>query len=385
MTLKFLRGRPACTKKKYLEKPSWAKCPRSDPRGRHPRHAQGLNDVEWKISELLAAFSDMKNPYVGGIFAWSEIPSDEEAMETWDEGMQMLTFNTACSDLFIIVVLHNEPRTRQHPYRRLAAHGNLFAMHLPTGEKTDPFFVARDEARVRNWRLKTNRKQGWSDPEEKFRLRSWNGMAKKTKATFCETMQFRIVPLLEGKLKEAGGQPISIDERCKILEGCRPIISAIPVVRKDEECVLLKYQEYEGGKIRSHLASGTLFWHGPTRWMDGRIVPERKRPKRAPREMPKALAEHFRRLKELNRRADEFSERECLPEIRPILMRLDRRIASLPPPPATPDFAPKENLIEAPALIAPIPIGPRTPKEVAEMRRLRAAKKSINYEPDIGI
>ena len=385
MTPKFLRGRPGCTEEDYLGEPGWAKCPRSDPRGRHPGHAQGLNEIEWKIYERLIKLADTKNPCAGVILPWSEIQPDEVVMETWDDGMQMLLPGTAPSDRFTIVVLHNEPRTWRHPQRRTAAHGNIFTLHLATGEKMDPFFVPRDEARVRDWRLKINRKHGWSDPGEKFRLRPWNGIAKRMNATFQDTMRFKIVPLLEGKFKEAGGQPISIDERCQILEGCPPIISAIPVVRKDEECVLLKYQQYEGGKIRSHLASGTLFWHGPTRWMDGRIVPERKRPKRAPREMPKALAKHFRRLKELNRRADEFSERECLPEIRPILMRLDRRIASLAPPPAPPDFAPKENLIEAPALIAPIPIGPRTPEEVAEMRRLRAAKKSINYERDIDI
>jgi hypothetical protein len=382
MMPKFLRGQPGCTKRKYLGKRGWTKRPRSDPRGRHPRRIEGLNDIEWKIYELLVKLADTKNPCAGVIFPWSEIQPDEVAMETWDDAMQMLLPNTAPSDRFIIVVLHNEPRTCRHPEPRTAAHGNIFTLHLATGEKMDPYYVRRDEARVRDWRLKTNRKHGWSDPEEEFRLRPWNGIAKRTRASFRDKMQFSIVPHLVEKLKDAGGQPLSIDERCQILRACRSIISVRPVVRNDQECVLLEYQEYEGGKIRSHLASGTLFWHGPTRWKDDRVVPERKRPKRAPREMPNALAEHFRKLKELDRRADEFSKRECLPEIRTILARMDRRIASLAPPPAPPDFVPKENLIEAPALIAPIPFVPQTPEEAAARRLLRAAKKSINYEPD---
>lgn len=375
------------TKKRYLADPSVGKYPRSDPRGRPFRpvpttRLADIDNLEWDVFELATEFSDSQNPYLGVVLSWDDIIADEMAMEVWDDFLGMLCPGVPRCDLCEVAVLHTEPRSWENPYRRTALHGNLGNIHTPTGKKLYPFLTFRDEKRIQAWRMETNRKFGWPDPEDPMRLRPWSGPRNKMSARTVGLMRYGVVPFLTQKLQESNGRPLSVDERCRLLIGHNWITSARPEILQDEECIFLEYRQYDNGPIRRYAAHGTLFWHGNVWWDRDRICAERRTPKRIPRENPKALARYFNYLKDLNHQAEEFCRDNILPEIRPILARLDRRIASLAPPLAPPDFAPKENLIEAPALIAPIPFVPQTPAEAAAKRLLRTAKKSINYEPD---
>jgi hypothetical protein len=389
MNIKFFGNECPCTKEAYLSNPIAGKYPRSDPRGRQPRpvpriRPEDIDRLEWRVFQFLTESADTPNPYLGVILAWSEILPDDVAMAIWDEGISMLLPGIAPSDLARVDVLHNEPPARGHLFRRTALHSGLGNIHLPTGKKLYPFFVSRDEARVRAWRLATNRQHDWSDPEEKLRFRPWNGASKRISARLLDIMQYDAIPFLIRKLQDKDGRPFSVEERCQLLAGYHSIISARPIIRHDEECILLKYHEYEGGKVRSHLAHGTLFWHGNVRWANDRICAERKTPKRPPREMPKARMRHFSCLKSLAQQADEFSRRNILPEIRPILARMERRITLVSPGVIKPDRVqpktPGQSLVLAPAKSSVVPGYNEAAEELIE-----AAEPMFHHAPQIDI
>jgi len=289
-----------------------------------PSKPRDFRETGRQIFDLM----DRINPhrYNPIILAWPEVQSWRTVREIFDSFSRMLMLDEMpLHHTGRFLVGHVEPPSAGSKSERSAGHGAISMVHLPTGKSMTPYLHSRDCNRVDYWARGVEKARGWPGPRHPSSKRVFRFLSPTRSKDLCDLVGKNLVPDLIGRLKRAGGKPLSIHDRCRFEFGGQ-IVGLTPTfhIKRREECVHLAYRSAKDGRLKNCLVGGPLFYHGPVWWENGCVHARRENPPRPRPGSAKQIEQQRLYLRRLTAEGRAIHERNLPDEFRPLLQSMQQ-------------------------------------------------------------